>query len=520
MSIGVAFVNCTIISRDINVDIRGTDNSDVKHTLSFDNCYVEASPYCTGQNSYAIYGNHGKTADWNITINNSKLVNKNNNKTAGNPNCVIGLHNAGDINLDIKGNTVIEAATNSNTYGNYGIGVFQAANVSLKLASTVTIELNVPDNLDVVSNFISLNKGTMDGNNASPIYTHYDNQCGDINWVINVNNSTLAQEGTNISSYDSVITAHTGENLEINITGNSVLNVAGGTTSNAASKNHYAIYVANSHSDNNVSINIDPTVEITANVPNTTTAGNVIFIQAPANAVINNDAEMSANARAMALGVILPTQSADAGDKFLGWTDGATLIKAGAAYTSDADTTFAPVYYLATDYGMIAGASLRTKANENGIRFTSYVTDSFLAKLEQYGASVSFGTLIASNALLGENELVIALATGTEDSVAVNIANSRFHTDFTNSGKVYDNAMHAAVIMPEGVVAYELELAARGYMTVIYANGTGVIYTDFNADDNVRSMLEVAEFLNETGNYDDNEVVQGIIEACTPTVEA
>ena len=353
---------------------------------------------------------------------------------------------------------------------------------------------------------------TLDGNNASPIFMHYDNQCGDINWVININDSTLTQSGTNISSYDAAIVSHTGENLEINITGNSALNVAGGTKDSATDKNHYAIYVANSHADNNVSINIASTVAINANIPDTTTTGNVVYIQAPATAAINSDAKYTANAKAMALGVILPVKSAEAGETFVGWTDSEALIKAGAVYTSDAAANFTPVYFTSEDYGMIAGASLRTVKDQNGIRFTSYVSDAFLAELDGYGASVSFGTLVASNALLGENELLLSLATGEDSAVAVNIVSTKLQNDFVNGEVTYDNALHAAVLMPETVEAYELLLAARGYMTITFANGTETFYTGFDADDNVRSMLQVAELLSEKGT--DNEVIQAILAAC------
>ena len=736
----ISLENCTFTSENIGIDLRGSDNVNTyKHTLNIDNCDVSVLSTATGQNSYALYGNHGTTADWNITINNSKLVSKNNNTTSGNPNCVIGLHNACDFNIDIKGNTVIEAATNSNTYGNYGIGIFQATSLNMTLEDTVTIELNVPDNLDVVSTFASINTGnvtdkgatykananaakcgvvvpnfgpaystaakvlagyaveknatvytglgetykgnaavtfypvyadaltddseaikegnvaktdvngdgvpeyhktitaavatlpagaqldgmtdaekakhtvtllcdigdagwgpgggnnyfsnssalifdgngndvvlgkynettphyytafeptgsdlvvqnvprfecgrlarvrcnvddvdvtvknsniiafacqglyltstgtavkdvtgyvtidgssittanTLTGNNASPIFAHYDNQCGDINWVININDSTITQSGTNISSYDAAIVSHTGEDLEINLTGNTVINIAGGTTAEPTTANHYGIYVADSHADNNVSINIEPTVQFNAELPETTVTGNVVFIKAPVKAVIDNAGKFKAGASALKLGVVLPSD-ANVGDDalFIGWSDGKKdIIDEGVYTVADATeaVSFVPVSASFSDFFMKTGAALKTDGTI-AIRFTAV----FGGKLkEKFGDKVTFGTLIA----VADDSLTEDNFKRGEMSSAIAYTELRelgYGTDADGNVLVYS----CLVDLPENEAGVLTEFTARSYCTITYESGvTKTIYADWSAEDNVRSAYEIA----------------------------
>ncbi|MBQ9702968.1 MAG: hypothetical protein IJV68_00310 [Clostridia bacterium] len=205
------------------------------------------------------------------------------------------------------------------------------------------------------------------------------------------------------------------------------------------------------------------------------------------------------------------------GDKaFLGYSDGTKMYTAASAITADTALTLKAVYMNDGDYDMIDGASLRTIYKENGLRFTTVITDELRAAL---GTSASYHTLIAAVAKLGENELTAALATGGDDAVAIDIVNTKVQDNFVNGETTYENAMHAAVLMNNaGVDAktlYTTELAARGYIVITYANGgTATIYTDFDSTNNVRSMLDVAEALSGNDAYADNRVVNGIIAEC------
>ena len=75
---------------------------------------------------------------------------------------------------------------------------------------------------------------------------------------------------------------------------------------------------------------------------------------------------------------------------------------------------------------------------------------------------------------------------------------------------------HAAVLMPDTAEAYSLELMARGYMTIAYADGsTATIYAV--ANDNVRSMYQTAKNLVEGGET--NAAIEEIIATCEAVAE-
>ena len=147
------------------------------------------------------------------------------------------------------------------------------------------------------------------------------------------------------------------------------------------------------------------------------------------------------------------------------------------------------------------GASLRTVYLENGIRFSSSVSYDLFDAL---GENAVFGTVIAPN-VDGANPTAF-------EGDQLNIVHK--NTCYDEENDVFTN--YAAVIMPLDVdakTAYELELAAVAYFTVTYADGTtATFYADFNAEDNVRSMLEVAQNLKDAGVT--NRVIDRILEVC------
>ena len=228
----------------------------------------------------------------------------------------------------------------------------------------------------------------------------------------------------------------------------------------------------------------------------------------------DNGAIYSIGENAATKGVNLPKSAALKNKTFVGYTDGTSVYSNNKVNSA---INYSIVGYTAENYDIIDGASLRTVEGENGLRFTTVVSDDLLALL---GNNAEFHTLIASNALLGDAELTAALATGAADAVAIDIKHTKSQQDFVNGETTYDNAYHGAVLLNnEGVEAatlYQTECSARGYFVVTYADGTtATFYTEYDAVNNTRSMLDVAEALNELGGYEDNEVVQGVIAACT-----
>ena len=176
-----------------------------------------------------------------------------------------------------------------------------------------------------------------------------------------------------------------------------------------------------------------------------------------------------------------------------------SVVPAGAITEAVANIT--PVFYNPADFSMIDGASLRTVYKESGIRFSTTYTD---ALKEIVGTQATFGTVIAPTKLLGDADVTL----DTED--ALNIVS----TKPVDGEGIF--TYHAAVLMPDTAEAYSLELMARGYMTIAYADGsTATIYAV--ANDNVRSMYQTAKNLVEGGET--NAAIEEIIATCEAVAE-
>ncbi len=178
-----------------------------------------------------------------------------------------------------------------------------------------------------------------------------------------------------------------------------------------------------------------------------------------------------------------------------------------------------PVYYADGDFTMQAGAALRTVLGQSGIRFTNQVANSLVNKLAD-ATSVTYGTIIANNELLsGDITLDTLEATETVGEATVNVAVGTVHANGRTEGNYLVN--RAALIgVPDTADAYQKQFAARAYFTVTYADGTNAtFYTNFNADDNVRSMYDVATALDGSDKItaEQQKAITAVINTVTGT---
>ena len=230
----------------------------------------------------------------------------------------------------------------------------------------------------------------------------------------------------------------------------------------------------------------------------------VTFITANMNSkttINDNGAKWIIGEAAAADGVVLPVFG-KAGDTVIGYAKDGKIYKAltTVAGTYKASDFTNVVAYAADDFAMIDGASLRTVYKENGIRFSTTYTDALKAAV---GNNATFGTLIAPTKVLDGAALTVSTAD------ALNVVSTK---SVDGEGVT---TYHAAVLMtPEGVAEkdiYTLELAARAYMTITYADGTtATFYAE--ADDNVRDMYTTAKNLAAAGET--NAVIEHIISVC------
>ena len=204
----------------------------------------------------------------------------------------------------------------------------------------------------------------------------------------------------------------------------------------------------------------------------------------------------------------LPEVTAD-GSEFIGRAMGGEIYKPEELdFTLTAGGEIAPVFLDNESFSMERGAGLRTVKSELGIRFTTFVAD---ALWDTLGDNVSFRTYVAP------------LGDGENDPVG-DTAKQKLTVDHKNYNRGYKSgfvSLHAAIIMdPENVVEekiYSLALSARCEITVKYSDGSEcTFYTDFDIEDNTRSMSEVAYNLENYHNVS-NDVTRHILEVCPYT---
>ena len=189
------------------------------------------------------------------------------------------------------------------------------------------------------------------------------------------------------------------------------------------------------------------------------------------------------------------TDSANAGKTLLGWKDSAdALYTTKAALASSTNlSAYTPVYL---GYDTIDGASVRVESAEgvkSGIRFMSLFDQTEYAAASKY--ITSFGTLIGWTNTLTKGDFnllnyasVINAETGKTIAQVQNTKGVFTYKD-KNTGTRYTAYSMALV----DIADYTREYSARGYIVVTYADGsTNTLYTDYNAEDNARSVAEVA----------------------------
>ena len=150
---------------------------------------------------------------------------------------------------------------------------------------------------------------------------------------------------------------------------------------------------------------------------------------------------------------------------------------------------------------LLDGASIRTTAGSNGIRFTSTVNTESLetAKTDGLITAYSFGTIIARNDKRGENNYFTVASFNADD-----VADIKAEDGITENENGY---MFNSAVTGFTTEFKSIEFAARSYVEITLANGNMVrIYSDFDAEKNVRSMEYVAnKALNDVTDAADED---------------
>ena len=167
------------------------------------------------------------------------------------------------------------------------------------------------------------------------------------------------------------------------------------------------------------------------------------------------------------------------GRVFLGYSIDGKLYPAGTVYNKASGLDIVAVF---AKFSMINGAAVRF-GEPTGMRFQTYLDNSVY---ENYLSEiVTFGTLIAkADDISVEGVIDYSLLTTDAAITKLDVASTNQH----NVGKyLYFNGVLATIKAHH----YDWKFAARGYMTVTYADGTVATFYA-NVTDNARSVSEIA----------------------------
>lgn len=167
------------------------------------------------------------------------------------------------------------------------------------------------------------------------------------------------------------------------------------------------------------------------------------------------------------------------GRVFLGYSIDGKLYPAGTVYDKASGLDIVAVF---ANFSMINGAAVRF-GEPTGMRFQTYLDNSVY---ENYLSEiVTFGTLIAkADDISVDGVINYSLLTTAATITKLDVASTNQHT----VGKyLYFNGVLATIKAHH----YDWKFAARGYMTVTYADGTVATFYA-NVTDNARSVSEIA----------------------------
>ena len=168
---------------------------------------------------------------------------------------------------------------------------------------------------------------------------------------------------------------------------------------------------------------------------------------------------------------------------------------------------------LAVTANMKSGAAIRL-TNGNGLRFITAFDADKIARLQELGATVELGTLIAPKDLLGENDLTF----GLDSSKYVDVKYEAKNADSSYIWHDNDNGDNAGQIagsivgIKESGTKFSAEngniardFVGRGYVKVTLDGTTVITYASYASGDianNTRSLASVAQALkDDTAKY-------------------
>lgn len=357
------------------------------------------------------------------------------------------------------------------------------------------------------------NRGMVNGKRASVIVKDCTLTSGgeevmliqnDAYWTVEILNSTLTNNGSGGSDKNHNMVIQFGavpHPVALHIDGTSRL-----TTNSAQEEGSRLAVIWLNASDSTHEIKVDEGAELTI--------GNVkkvySFIDGTGVAALTDGgAKYTVSAEAQKLGYSLPAKITAGETVIIGFSDGTDLCKAGKAFEAnaeaDAPLTYTAVTFSADDFAMLAGASMKTEGEGNGLRFTVKVGAGLSAKL---GANTGISMVIVPT------KLARVASDGALNTVI--LAEDQYYTIVLTQGKTETDGsvLYAAALLglPANATSYGTQYSAQAFLTVTYSdNTTATFHTAYSKAENARSLHDVAAALKAQAGYVTNEAVEAVI---------
>ena len=186
--------------------------------------------------------------------------------------------------------------------------------------------------------------------------------------------------------------------------------------------------------------------------------------------------------------------------------NGFVAYKCGQNYYDEGDkitvTANTDITTITLDVNMLSGASMRLKS-ESGIRFYTSIDLEKLQSLNEMGASISMGTLIAPENLLDGNELTFEAGVRTSENpsgacVDVKYTANRFFVE-----KEFEGMVGSIVNIKTGNA--NRRFIGRGYVTVTLGGVTNTVYAEYadgSISNNTRTVAQLSYLLKNASNDD------------------
>ena len=188
---------------------------------------------------------------------------------------------------------------------------------------------------------------------------------------------------------------------------------------------------------------------------------------------------------------------------FVGWTTDtntlADLYPAGYRLIPESAMT---LYAVWLGFELQDGAGVRLTAGSPGIRFLTDIDSAGYNLGVEKGLILAVGTILCPTDYLNGVELNHNLQGSDANATYYTTVESSVDSEIVWKPNEYGYLTYAAAFTNISEKQYSREFSARGYLKIQFTTGVGYVYTNYNEEDNSRSIYQVATMAYEKyGSY-------------------